>query len=66
MWFIFPQLAELGRSPTAKFFGIASLDEAGPISITRCSERGFVMLSMPFCRGPSSEAPSRSSATSIR
>ena len=28
MWFIFPQLAELGRSPTAKFYGIASLDEA--------------------------------------
>jgi uncharacterized protein (DUF1810 family) len=28
MWFIFPQLAELGRSPTAKFYGIGSLDEA--------------------------------------
>jgi uncharacterized protein (DUF1810 family) len=28
MWFIFPQLAELGRSRTAKFYGIASLDEA--------------------------------------
>ena len=28
MWFIFPQLAELGRSPTAKFFGITSVDEA--------------------------------------
>jgi uncharacterized protein (DUF1810 family) len=28
MWFIFPQLAELGRSPTAKFYGIASLNEA--------------------------------------
>lgn len=28
MWFIFPQLAGLGRSPTAQFFGIASLDEA--------------------------------------
>jgi uncharacterized protein (DUF1810 family) len=28
MWFIFPQLAELGRSPVAKFYGIASLDEA--------------------------------------
>lgn len=27
MWFIFPQLAALGRSPTAKFYGIASLDE---------------------------------------
>lgn len=28
MWFIFPQLAELGQSPTAKFYGIASIDEA--------------------------------------
>ena len=28
MWFIFPQLAELGRSPTAKFFGITSIGEA--------------------------------------
>ena len=28
MWFIFPQLAGLGRSETAKFFGIRSLGEA--------------------------------------
>jgi uncharacterized protein (DUF1810 family) len=28
MWFVFPQLAELGRSPTAKFFGLASIEEA--------------------------------------
>ncbi|HYX46649.1 MAG TPA: DUF1810 domain-containing protein [Sphingomicrobium sp.] len=28
MWFVFPQLAELGRSPTAKFYGIASFGEA--------------------------------------
>jgi uncharacterized protein (DUF1810 family) len=28
MWFIFPQLAGLGRSPTAQYYGIASLDEA--------------------------------------
>jgi uncharacterized protein (DUF1810 family) len=28
MWFIFPQLRELGRSPTAKFFGITSIREA--------------------------------------
>jgi uncharacterized protein (DUF1810 family) len=28
MWFIFPQLAELGRSPTAKYFGISSIEEA--------------------------------------
>ncbi|WP_377805302.1 DUF1810 domain-containing protein [Azospirillum sp. A29] len=28
MWFIFPQLRDLGRSPTARFYGIAVLDEA--------------------------------------
>jgi uncharacterized protein (DUF1810 family) len=28
MWFVFPQLRELGRSQTARHFGIASLDEA--------------------------------------
>ncbi|WP_353654364.1 DUF1810 domain-containing protein [Azospirillum sp. A1-3] len=28
MWFIFPQLRDLGRSATAQFYGIASLDEA--------------------------------------
>ena len=28
MWFVFPQLAGLGQSPTALFYGIADLDEA--------------------------------------
>ena len=28
MWFVFPQLRELGRSATARRFGIASADEA--------------------------------------
>ena len=28
MWFVFPQLKGLGRSPTALFYGIASLEEA--------------------------------------
>ena len=28
IWFIFPQLAGLGRSPTAQYYGIASLEEA--------------------------------------
>ena len=28
MWFIFPQLKELGRSPIAKHYGISSLAEA--------------------------------------
>ena len=28
MWFVFPQIAGLGRSPTAVFYAIASRDEA--------------------------------------
>jgi uncharacterized protein (DUF1810 family) len=28
MWYVFPQLEGLGRSPTAKHFGIRSIDEA--------------------------------------
>ena len=28
MWFVFPQIAGLGRSPTARAYGISSLDEA--------------------------------------
>lgn len=28
MWFIFPQLADLGQSPIAKFYGIYCLEEA--------------------------------------
>jgi uncharacterized protein (DUF1810 family) len=28
MWFIFPQLAGLGSSPTARFFAIGSIEEA--------------------------------------
>jgi uncharacterized protein (DUF1810 family) len=28
MWFVFPQLKALGRSPTAAFYGIASIAEA--------------------------------------
>jgi len=28
IWFVFPQLAGLGQSPTSQFYGITSLDEA--------------------------------------
>ena len=28
MWFVFPQLRALGRSPTASFYGIGSIEEA--------------------------------------
>jgi uncharacterized protein (DUF1810 family) len=29
MWYIFPQLKGLGRSETAKYYGIANIEEAG-------------------------------------
>jgi uncharacterized protein (DUF1810 family) len=29
MWFVFPQIAGLGQSPTSRKFGISSLQEAG-------------------------------------
>src|SRR5947209_20068126 len=50
MWFIFPQLAGLGRSPTALFYAIASIDEArahlahpllGP-RLVECTEAALV------------------------
>jgi uncharacterized protein (DUF1810 family) len=28
MWFIFPQLKDLGRSATARYYGLAGLDDA--------------------------------------
>ena len=28
MWFIFPQHRDLGRSPTAKYYGLDGIDEA--------------------------------------
>lgn len=28
MWFVFPQLRQLGRSSTAQFYGVGTLDEA--------------------------------------
>ena len=40
IWFVFPQLQRLGRSPTAIRYGISSLDEARPTSPTTCWARG--------------------------
>lgn len=28
MWFVFPQLRALGRSPTANYYGMGSIEEA--------------------------------------
>ena len=50
MWFIFPQLAGLGHSPTAQYFGIASIEEARaylehPLLGTRLRESVEALLS---------------------
>jgi len=49
MWFIFPQLAGLGRSETARFYGIASAAEAAaylahPLLGSRLVECGKALL----------------------
>lgn len=55
MWFVFPQLAGLGRSSTARFYGLSGLDEAraylahpllGP-RLTQCTEA--LLAAAPAC-----------------
>jgi uncharacterized protein (DUF1810 family) len=41
MWFVFPQLAGLGRSATAQHFALPGSTRRGPISRIRCSGRGW-------------------------
>lgn len=52
MWFVFPQIAGLGRSPTARFYALASLDEARaylahPVLGPRLSEVVDAILALP-------------------
>lgn len=52
MWWIFPQLAALGRSPRAKEYGIADLDEAraylaDPVLRARLVEASEMVLTHP-------------------
>ena len=52
IWYIFPQLKKLGRSSTAHFYGIASLDEARaywahPVLRPRLKECVSLMLAVP-------------------
>ena len=49
MWFVFPQLGALGRSETAKFFGLGSVEDAGqylahPILGPRLEEASGLLL----------------------
>ena len=52
MWFVFPQLAGLGRSPTAQFFAIGSREEAQqylahPVLGARLRECTETLLALP-------------------
>ena len=52
MWFVFPQVAGLGRSPTARYYAIGSLAEATaylahPVLGPRLREAAEAMLALP-------------------
>ena len=51
MWYVFPQLAALGRSPTARFYGLADLTEARaywahPLLGPRLKEGAMLLLAV--------------------
>jgi uncharacterized protein (DUF1810 family) len=55
MWFVFPQLAGLGRSETSRYYAIASLDEAQaylahPVLGARLRECVNALLAVPAGR----------------
>ena len=58
MWFVFPQLAALGRSATARHYGLADLDQAAayathPLLGPRLRESvGLVLALPPIVRDP--------------
>jgi uncharacterized protein (DUF1810 family) len=52
MWFVFPQVAGLGRSPTAQHYALAGLDAATaylrhPVLGARIRESAGVLLALP-------------------
>jgi uncharacterized protein (DUF1810 family) len=52
MWFVFPQLAGLGRSPTAQLYGISGAEEAAaylahPVLGVRLRECTHALLELP-------------------
>jgi len=66
MWFIFPQLAGLGLSPTAQYFAISSLEEARAYLEHLLLGSRLRYVSEHFCNGATNAQPSRSSARSTR
>ena len=73
MWFVFPQLAGLGRSPTAQHFAVSGLDEARaylahPVLGPRLRECAAALTGLPgtdpvAVLGPVDAAKLRSSMT---
>ena len=65
MWFIFPQIAGLGRSAMAQAYAISDLAEAQAYLHIPCSDHGWsnAPRSSPHIRD---SAPSKSSAASMR
>jgi len=52
MWFVFPQIAGLGHSPTARFYALANLDEARaylahPVLGPRLADAVAAILALP-------------------
>jgi uncharacterized protein (DUF1810 family) len=52
MWFVFPQIAGLGRSPTARHYALSGLEEARsylghPVLGARLRESAGVLLQLP-------------------
>lgn len=76
MWFIFPQLRSLGRSPTAQHYGIENLEEArayldDPVLKDRLTRAALAVLShrdksAKAMLGPIDALKLRSSATLFR
>src|SRR5690606_21320496 len=66
MWFVFPQVAGLGRSSTASSTRSAGAKRRRPTRATLCSERGWANAPRRCSAGPAGAAPRRSSAQSTR
>ena len=55
IWYIFPQLEALGFSPTAKFYGIADLDEARAYLGNNLLRTGLLTISQGLLDLPSND-----------
>ena len=60
MWFVFPQIAGLGQSPTAVHYGVRGLDEARAYLAHPVLDHGW---SSAPTRSPASTQPTRSTSS---